>query len=71
MFYIFFSLLKIKNINYIIEMGTKCCATSSSKIIIDENGDNLINKLNFIKKYPIGKGGFGRVNKNNNNNIFY
>lgn len=44
-------------------MGTKCCATSSSKIIINENGDNLINKLNFIKKYPIGKGGFGRVNK--------
>ena len=69
MFYLFFLLLKI-NINYIIEMGTKCCATSSSKIIINEN-DNLINKLNFIKKYPIGKGGFGRVNKNNNNNIFY
>ena len=42
-------------------MGTKCCTTKledESK----ENGDNLINKLNFTKKYPIGKGGFGRVN---------
>ena len=28
-----------------------------------ENGENIISKLNFTKKYPIGKGGFGRVNK--------
>ena len=41
-------------------MGTKCCAVSSSKIDFNEKG---INKLNFKKQYPIGKGGFGRVNK--------
>jgi len=44
-------------------MGNKCCTTSGSKLELDENGENIINKLNFIKKYPIGKGGFGRVNK--------
>ena len=45
-------------------MGTKCCAASSSKDELNEQGDNVINKLNFIKKYPIGRGGFGRVNNN-------
>ena len=44
-------------------MGTKCCTGSSSRLDLNEKGDNVINKLNFTKKYPIGKGGFGRVNK--------
>ena len=44
-------------------MGTKCCTGSSSRFDLNEKGDNVINKLNFAKKYPIGKGGFGRVNK--------
>ena len=44
-------------------MGTKCCAPSSEKLELSSKGDNFINKLNFTKKYPIGKGGFGRVIK--------
>jgi hypothetical protein len=44
-------------------MGTKCCTTSTSKVESGDKGENIINKVNFIKKYPIGKGGFGRVNK--------
>lgn len=43
-------------------MGTKCCVPSSSRVELTAKGEN-INKLNFTKKYPIGKGGFGRVNK--------
>ena len=43
-------------------MGTKCCTTKMEDESI-ENGENIISKLNFTKKYPIGKGGFGRVNK--------
>jgi hypothetical protein len=44
-------------------MGTKCCVPSSSRVELTAKGENIINKLNFTKKYPIGKGGFGRVNK--------
>ena len=44
-------------------MGTKCCTASNSKDEFNDKGENTINKVNFIKKYPIGKGGFGRVNK--------
>ena len=43
-------------------MGTKCYASTSKNDDINL-GENIINKFNFIKKYPIGKGGFGRVNK--------
>jgi hypothetical protein len=43
-------------------MGQKCCATKWSEKIIKNEED--INKLHFIKKYPIGKGGYGRVNNN-------
>ena len=50
-------------------MGTKCCAPTGSKTELNSKEENIINKLNFIKRYPIGKGGFGRVNKNNN--FFY
>ena len=49
-------------------MGTKCCVQSTNNGGTNEKDDNVINKLNFIKKYPIGKGGFGRVI--NNYNIF-
>jgi hypothetical protein len=42
---------------------------------MDENflkrEENDINILDFIKKYPIGKGGFGKVNKNFINVIYY
>lgn len=41
-------------------MGTKCC-TAKCGNELKENEEN-ISKLNFIKKYPIGKGGYGRVN---------
>ena len=41
-------------------MGAKCCTNKWSEEII-KNKEN-INKLDFIKKYPIGKGGYGRVN---------
>ena len=44
-------------------MGTKCCAPTGSKDDLNPKEENIINKLNFIKRYPIGKGGFGRVNK--------
>ena len=44
-------------------MGTKCCAPSGSKRELNSKEENIINKLNFIKRYPIGKGGFNRVNK--------
>ena len=44
-------------------MGTNCCSPSSEKLELSSKKDNNINKLNFTKKYPIGKGGFGRVNK--------
>ena len=41
-------------------MGAKCFA---SKIGEEENDEN-ISTTNFTKKYPIGKGGFGRVRDN-------
>ena len=41
-------------------MGQKCCTTKCDGNI-NENEEN-ISKINFIKKYPIGKGGYGRVN---------
>ena len=44
-------------------MGTKCCAPTGSKTELNSKEENIINKLNFIKRYPIGKGGFGLVNK--------
>ena len=44
-------------------MGTKCICASASKNDLNGKGDNIISKLNFTKKYPIGKGGFGRVIK--------
>ena len=46
-------------------MGTKCCASE----YIKERIDNNIDKLHFIKKYPIGEGQFGRVSKITNNNV--
>ena len=42
-------------------MGVKCCSESKSKDLLGE----VVNKTNFIKKYPIGKGGFGRVSFRN------
>ena len=41
-------------------MGQKCCTTKWGEDL-KENEEN-ISKINFIKKYPIGKGGYGRVN---------
>ena len=46
-------------------MGQKCCTTKLDDDL-KENEEN-ISKINFIKKYPIGKGGYGRVN----NNIYF
>ena len=53
--------LIINFLNKKTEMGTKCCTTrcGEEKIESEEN----ISKINFIKQYPIGKGGYGRVNK--------
>ena len=44
-------------------MGTNCCLQLKSKNGLNENGEYLVDKFSFNKKYPIGKGGFGRVNK--------
>ncbi len=46
-------------------MGAKCCTTKGGGDI--RGNEENISKLNFIKKYPIGKGGYGRVN----NNIYF
>ena len=46
-------------------MEKKCCAYE----YIKERVDNNIDKLHFIKKYPIGEGQFGRVSKIINNNV--
>ena len=42
-------------------MGINCCSANGE---LHEGG--IVNKNHFIKKYPIGKGGFGRVKKINN-----
>ena len=42
-------------------MGAKCC-TAKCYDESKDNDENIISKINFIKKYPIGKGGYGRVN---------
>ena len=42
-------------------MGTKCCTTKCGEDFNENEED--ISKINFIKKYPIGKGGYGRVSK--------
>ena len=42
-------------------MGINCCSRMDENFARNEEND--INILNFIKKYPIGKGGFGKVNK--------
>ena len=41
-------------------MGAKCLAYKTR----EEESDENISIINFIKKYPIGKGGFGRVRDN-------
>jgi len=48
-------------------MGAKCYACKIGEDI-KESQDN-ISLLNFQKKYPIGKGGYGRVRNYKYNNI--
>lgn len=40
-------------------MGAKCCINKCGEDYKED--EENININNFIKKYPIGKGGFGRV----------
>ena len=50
-------------------MGIHCCSGMDENF--QKREENDINILDFIKKYPIGKGGFGKVNKNFINIIYY
>ena len=50
-------------------MGTKCCIAKCNEES-KNNDENIISKIHFIRKYPIGKGGFGKVNKKYNFNCF-
>ena len=50
-------------------MGTKCCIAKCNEES-KNNNENIISKIHFIRKYPIGKGGFGKVN-NKYNFIFF
>ena len=43
-------------------MGQKCCTSKCSEEI--NKKEENIGKLDFIKQYPIGKGGYGRVINN-------
>jgi len=40
-------------------MGAKCCTTKYGEHF-NENEEE-ISKIHFLKHYPIGKGGYGRV----------
>ena len=46
-------------------MGTKCCTTKCGEDF-NENEEE-ISKSHFLKHYPIGKGGYGRVSNKNIN----
>ena len=48
-------------------MGTKCCTTKCGEDF-NEN-EEKISKIHFIKKYPIGKGAYGRVSNKNINHF--
>ena len=51
-------------------MGTKCCTTKLNDEL-KYNEENIVCKIDFIKKYAIGRGGYGRVSTNINNFNFY
>ena len=44
-------------------MGTKCCTNKCGEGEDFNENEEDISIINFTKKYPIGKGGFGRVSK--------
>ena len=46
-------------------MGTKCCTTKCGEHFNEIEEE--ISKIHFLKHYPIGKGGYGRVSNKNSN----